>query len=302
MINNNTFTIDLEAVVLNVTGNVVNNNKTNNVNLTWTENTHGPFTSSVNTLLVGPRLTITKSVTPNPVDGGDTMNVSLKVTNTGSSPAYEVSLTDVLNTTLFDITSLNFSPPTGYTFSLTGNTLNIIAAPGTFINNTGNTTLYFNFTINATTNVPSNSTFTNTANATYYSMPSNFPDTRSSTVNSNTVTIKTVPPSVTKTLVSTSEPYTTGTNHVMIGEVAEYSLNLTIPQGTTDNVSLTDILPSNLVYNTGTAMIMRSTGDITATGFAFTQVGTYENYTGSINPLLTFNLGNIYTTRHQRSL
>ncbi len=293
LMNNNTFFIDLEAVVLNATGNVVGNTKTNNVNLTWAENTHGPFTASVNTTLVGPKITITKTVTPNPVDGGDTMNVSLKVSNTGNSPAYEVSLTDVLNTTLFDLTSLNFSPPTGYTYSLTNNTLNIIAAPGTFINNTGNSTLYFNFTINATSNVPSNSTFTNMANATYYSMPSSFPDTRSSTVNSNIVSIKTVAPSVTKTLVSTSEPYTNGTKNVMIGEVAEYSLNLTIPQGTTNNVILTDILPSNLQYNTGTAMIMRSTGNITATGFTFTQVGTYEDYTGSINPQLTFNLGNI---------
>jgi len=66
LLNNNTFYIDVEAVVLNMAGNIVGNTKTNNVNMTWDENSQGPFKSSVNTLLVGPNLTIVKSVTQNP--------------------------------------------------------------------------------------------------------------------------------------------------------------------------------------------------------------------------------------------
>lgn len=98
--NNNIFYIDLEAVILNVTGNGVGNTKTNNVNLTWDENSRGPFTAAVNTRFVGPTLTIVKTVTPNPVDGSDKMNISLLVTNTGNSPAYEINLNDILNSTL----------------------------------------------------------------------------------------------------------------------------------------------------------------------------------------------------------
>jgi uncharacterized repeat protein (TIGR01451 family)/fimbrial isopeptide formation D2 family protein len=292
LMDNNTFYIDLEALVMNVTGNVVGNTKTNNVNLTWDENSHGPFTASVNTTLVGPNLTIAKTVTPNPVDGSDLMNISLLVTNTGNSPAYEISLTDLLNSILFDPTTFVYTPVTGYNIYINGSTVYIIGNLGTFLNNTsGNNTQYFNFTVNATNNVPSNSTFTNQANGIYYSMPTVFNQTRVSSVSSNVVNIKTVAPSIAKVVNSTSEPDSTG-NNVMIGEVVVYRLTLTIPDGSTNNVTLSDILPSNLVYNSGTAMIMRSSSDITASGFVFTApVGQYEDYTGITNT--TFNLGNI---------
>ena len=107
------------------------------------------------------------------------MNISLLVTNTGNSPAFEVSLTDVLNSTLFNPASFTYTPVTGYTITIVGNTVNIVGNPGTFINNSiGNNSLYFNFTVNATNNVPSNSTFTNQANGTYYSMPTGFTERR----------------------------------------------------------------------------------------------------------------------------
>lgn len=39
---------------------------------------------------------------------------------------------------------------------------------------------------------------------------------------------------------------------------------------------------------------MRSNNNITATGFTFTvPAGQFEDYTSSITPLLTFNLGNV---------
>ena len=41
----------------------------------------------------------------------------------------------------------------------------------------------------------------------------------------------------------------------------------------------------NLSYNSGTAMIMRNSNNIIATGFTFTEpAGQYENYTGIIGP------------------
>ncbi len=291
---NNPFYIDLEALVQNVPGNVVGNIKTNNVNLTWDENTRGPFNASVNTTLVGPNLTILKTVTPNPVDGSDKMNISLLVTNTGNSPAFEINITDLLNSTLFNPASFTYTPVPGYTIELNGYTVSIIGDPDTFINNTsGNNSQYFNFTVNSTYDVPSNSTFTNQANSTYYSMPTSFTDSRSSTASSNVVNIKTVAPSIAKVVDSTSEPDSKG-NNVMIGEVVVYRLNLTIPEGKTLNVSINDLLPSNLQYNPGTVMIMRSSNNITTTGFTFTApAGQYEDYTSSITPILTFNLGDV---------
>ena len=80
--------------------------------------------------------------------------------------------------------------------------------------------------------------------------------------------IKTVSPSIAKVIDSTSEPDSTS-NNVLIGEVVVYRLNLTIPEGKTLNVVLRDILSSNLQYNPGTVRIMRSSNNITATGFTF---------------------------------
>lgn len=65
----------------------------------------------------------------------------------------------------------------------------------------------------------------------------------SSVVLSNIVNIKTVAPLIAKVIDSTSEP-DSPSNNVMIEEVVVYRLNLTIPEGSTLNVSLRDILPS----------------------------------------------------------
>ena len=286
----NIFYIDLEAVVLNQSANQVGNVKTNNVNLTWDENTHGPFTSAVNTTIVGPALSITKTVTPNPVDGGDKINVSLRVRNTGTSPAYEINLKDVLNSILFNPSTFTYTPVPGYTISINGYTVNIVGDSGTFLDYLStNNTLYFNFTVNAVNDVPSNSTFTNQATGIYYSLPSTFSERRGTSVSSNVVNINTVNPSITKSVDSTY--LNLGGNKVTVGDVVTYRLDLKVPEGKTLNISLKDILPPNLRYNEGTAMIKRSTGDITASGFIFSAVGTYEY----INPdsILSFNLGDV---------
>ena len=143
---------------------------------------------------------------------------------------------------------------------------------------------------------PTNSTFQNWGSILYSSMPPGFNETRNYTNTSNVVNITTVSPSIGKFVDSTSEPDSTGTNpvNVFIGEVVTYRLDLIVPQGKTLNVVLQDILAAGrLSYIPNSAQIKRNNENITATGFTFTTVNTYENILDTTIPQLTFNLGNI---------
>ena len=77
---NNSFTVSFQA---RVTKDAVNNGlpslqtKTNNVRLDWTGKTGTDVTASAATSFGEPDLTIIKSMTPSPVDAGDTVTVTL---------------------------------------------------------------------------------------------------------------------------------------------------------------------------------------------------------------------------------
>ena len=224
---NNPFYIDLQALVLNQTiNNATVPTKTNTASLNWDENTAGAFTATKTATIVEPKLSVSKAVTPTTVDGGDKMTVTLNVTNNGGSPAYNVNLTDTLNSTLFDLTTFNYTPVTGFNISLIGNTVNIVAGDDTTVINPGQT-IQFIFTLNAMKDVPSNSSFINNATIqSFRSLPSSYTESRVyPAVNSNNVTISTVTPSVSKTINSTSEPDSTGTN-VMCTQVRMILLSI----------------------------------------------------------------------------
>ncbi|EKF85388.1 isopeptide-forming domain-containing fimbrial protein, partial [Methanobacterium formicicum] len=291
-ITNNTFYILLNATVLNSTTNTNGAIKTNNASLNWTENTKPPFTTTVNTTIVEPKLTVTKNVTPTTVDGGDLVTVNLTVTNTGTSPAYQIELRDVLDPVLFNSSTVTqVLIPSGFSFTVSGNTVIIKSILDTNIN-TGNA-LNFIFTVLVNDNVPTGSIFQNQANISFSSMPAGYDNARNYTNKSNVVNISTVTPGISKTVINTSEPDST-TPNVMVGEVVTYQFVFTVPEGETFNVSLIDNLLSSLGYNSGTALIKRSDVNIIASGFDF---GSSFDEFLTINPTstspLTFYLGNV---------
>lgn len=108
------------------------------------------------------------------------------------------------------------------------------------------------------------------------------------------VTFTTPTPAISKSINATSEPDSTGTN-VMVGEVVTYQFVFTVPEGKTLNVSLSDYLSPNLVYNAGSALIKRSNENITASGFTFTSLDFLSITPSSTSPL-TFILGNVTYT------
>ncbi|MDY9924548.1 carboxypeptidase regulatory-like domain-containing protein [Methanobacterium sp.] len=288
---NNTFYLLFNSTVLNHTSNINGTTKTNNAALNWTENTRPPFTTSVNTTIVEPKLTVNKNVTPTTVDGGDMVTVTLTVTNNGTSPAYQMNLIDVLDTVLFNSSTINLvSFPVGFSFT-PGSTVIISSLSSTVIN--PGDVLTFIFTVLVNGNVPTGSVFQNQANISFSSMPVGYDNARNYTNKSNLVNINTVTPGINKTVINTSEPDST-TPNVMVGEVVTYQFVFTVPEGETFNVSLIDNLLSSLGYNTGTAFIKRSDANIIASGFNFgSSVDEFLtiNYS-SLSPL-TFYLGNV---------
>jgi uncharacterized repeat protein (TIGR01451 family)/fimbrial isopeptide formation D2 family protein len=65
----------------------------------------------------------------------------------------------------------------------------------------------------------------------------------------------TVPiPSIAKALVSTSAAHSAGSN-VVIGEVISYALTITLPEGTTPTLVVTDAVPGGLAYVSGSGVL-----------------------------------------------
>lgn len=291
--NDNSFYIDLIAQVLDDSSNRAGLTKTNNVNLTWDENLKGPFNSSANTYIVEPNIQINKSANVTTVDGGDKLLITIIVTNNGKSNAYRLNISDILDPKFFNSSTVVFNEIPGFTFVRENNVIYIIANEGNFIGN--GTSQTFTFTVNVIPDVVSNSTFTNTANVSFSSMPDGYDVTRNYTNVSNVVTFKTTSPNISKSVNSTSEPGSTGI-YLLIGEVITYKIDIIIPEGKTLAAVLKDILSNNVRFNSGSAKIMINNINIKASDFNFgSNPGEYISLSDSyfLNNILNLSFGNI---------
>lgn len=94
-----------------------------------------------------------------------------------------------------------------------------------------------------------------------------------------------VQPSLVKSIVSTSEAHTTnsgGTEQLAIGEIVTYKLEVTVPEGASPNMSLSDTLPAGMKWLPGSCTLTK-TPPVTNQSQTF-------NYNGAS---LTLNLGNV---------
>ncbi|RME51409.1 MAG: DUF11 domain-containing protein, partial [Caldilineae bacterium] len=99
--NNETFQIRLTATVLNVSGNQKDDVLANGVTLRYRNpNTGGTASVSdtpVNITLIEPKIQTTKSVAPTTgVQAGDVLTYTVRFSNVGNSPAYDVTAVDAL--------------------------------------------------------------------------------------------------------------------------------------------------------------------------------------------------------------
>ncbi len=231
--------------------------------------------ATVNATIVEPTITnLAKSVIATPGDAGDTVTYRISFSNSGTATAFDLPLLDTLPADLtLNLGSISVTPSTGVTNNSSGNTLNLVIAS---LAAGGSVTVDYSAILNQS--VTPRQVIPNTASLTYTSLPgasgtttnatgSSTPGTAGTTTGERTGTggvntysggsaaqITVNGSNLTKSLASTSAAHTTGSN-VTIGEVITYALSVTLPEGTTPSLIVTDTLPAGLVYVAGSAAL-----------------------------------------------
>ncbi len=243
---------------------------------------------------------------------GNRTTFAIVVENTGHSSAYDITVGDVIPTGYqapaggINLcvrngagTSIPFSGSAATFVTATGVTLDdgatgALAAgknASDVVNGSGTNIAVITFDLEVATSVNPLNVVTNTASMTAYSssdggpnfIPGGLADTATSTI---------APPTITKTLTSTSLANTAGTS-VNIGEVATFTTVLTVPAGTTP-ATVTDILPANFAF-VGCTSVTSSSPQLTSSIGAFSNAcnpGTNPTVGAGGTPVV-FNLGTL---------
>ena len=269
---NNTVIISYQVRVLDVASNSGLAGSQTTLTSTSTHNNGGAnpgFTgteSSVDLTVVEPSLTVTNAAVVNGAgtvgDAGDTVRYTMVVSPTASatSNAYDVNLSNTLPTQLSSLTLVSAIVSDGATstnvsgkFTVSGGTLSTTSTLNLLLNTNGSNdqrlTVLVQGTLNSSTQP--GSTYSDTANVSYTSIAGADSDERTST-SSDTKTFTTPDASFAIALSSTDQAHTTGSN-VTIGETVTYTATVTLPEGTTPDLSLVGVIPPGMQYVPGSA-------------------------------------------------
>ena len=235
-------------------------------------------------------LQVTKTFSPDGADAGDTVTVTLDVTNAGTADLFEFTLTDDLADGLF--TSIaEGTTPAGFSYSLSGDTVTYSGSG--FAAGQSET---FTFTAVLTSSVSPNQEIPNTATATGTSLPGTRAGERTDTADGSDA-LEVGGPTFTKTRVATSDAATAG-GDVAVGESVTWALTVTLPEGTTPGLTVTDLIPPGLDYTAFSVVTdaASSFGLLTA-DFAGTITGTPSAGGGAADgDDVTFTFGRIDLT------
>ena len=220
-----------------------------------TNNTNVADTANVS--VVEPLLGIDKAADVTSADAGDTVTYTITSTNSGNGPAYDIVIEDALadaalvagSPAVASITILGGTPPSGadvptVTYPTgTGGLQAVIPVllPGQ--------TIEIVFEAVVQDSVAFSDAVENTAQVTRYDTDpagntTDPDDGRVFTGPSDSVEIDTPDPSITKTLTGTDNPDTTG-SEVGISEIVTYTIEIVLPEGTSD-IRVIDDLPPGL--------------------------------------------------------
>lgn len=205
--------------------------------------------TDVDTLDASPDLTVTKTDGLTKLVPGQSGTYTLTITNVGDQDATGVAITDQFPSAPATLTYLASSD--GGSFAGTTVTWPAISlAAGASVTRT--------VQFQVITNPPAGTDqVVNTAQA--LDDGANGPDP---TFGNNVATdtddlVLTNLATIGKTLVGTDQGFTTGTD-VAIGEVVTYRLLVTLPEGSIDNFTATDLLPAGMAYVPGSAAVYTS--------------------------------------------
>jgi uncharacterized repeat protein (TIGR01451 family)/fimbrial isopeptide formation D2 family protein len=272
-----TLTISYRAVVLNAASNVRGQPLHNSAVLSWTGGI-AATASALDVHVVEPAMTVSKTRDHATGDAGDIITFTITIANP----------TNINGTDAFDTAWSDSIPTPGLTYVLgslkwkSGNVPDAISAASApalsaaWTNFGQNTASVLEYKAVLDANVPSGAVYTNTAHLTWTSLPGDVRTAQSSfaaastertgsaadpggvannyvTTSSTTVTV--TQPAPVKTLVGTSETDTT-LSHMAVGEIARFRVVVTIPEGVTPVVSISDAIPAGLRYlNDGTTTV-----------------------------------------------
>lgn len=270
--------------------------KINQTELTYTDKSSDPTTGADTTELGEPDLAITVDLTPGTsLDGGDQVTVTITLDNNGTTPAYDVTVTENLDglDDFFDLLSVaNTTGPMGawafnqigsvVTYSLTGT--DNLAAGGQQI---------FTFTVDLDDNVEPRTTYENGVSVAGSSQPGTPTEDRSTT-DSGTDDLTTSDPSISKSIVAVSPDATnTSGTQVTAGDTITYRVAVTLTEGTTTALEIEETLPLGFTY-VGSSLVVDDSGyDGTVT--TSPSVSTAGDGTSGTPVVVTVDFGNPVT-------
>ncbi len=316
-LNNEYVTIQYRTIVLNATANVRGHNINNAATIDWTNNpSPSPLPAAsipAAVTVVEPTLVIAKSATPTASDAGNTVTYTIRIDHSAISnaDAHDVVFTDAIPAgMIFDGIG---------TVASTGGTNNVGVGTATFAGNTltvpigdiaegGATDQYSEFTFTATidTSAVAGSTITNTGRVAWQSISgavsgvgttnnalgvertgdNSDPGDSNPHTTTDPASVTIGAPAVDKALTDPSD------TTEAVGEVFQYDVTLTFPQGTTHSVTMSDTLDSGLAFVRLNGVIA-STNELTSSNGAFSNLA---NFTPTVAPgggSFSVNLGNI---------
>ncbi len=251
---NNTFVVTYEATVLDHPANAAPDSeqaRQNTATLSFGGEGAGSVSDNHTVQFREPVLAITKSFGPDEdLVAGQQVTITLELENTGTAPAFDLFIEDVLNNgaggvinDLLDLsTVIEDTTPAGFDFGYNSGTgvLNYTTAdPATSL--APGDSLEFTFTATVLDDVVTGSEYSNTVTAEGFSQQDDAIDERRRAEAEDTATVNVADATVAKMLVDTSEAFTSGTD-VAIGETFTYDIHFDLPPGVTQAVTIADVI------------------------------------------------------------
>jgi large repetitive protein len=219
----------------------------------------------VSLLVVEPQMQIAKSITPGSADAGDLVTITLNVKNTGTSNAFDVIVSDALPLGAFE----DFAKVSGpLDFGFNPGTDSVTFSGGTVA---VGQTVTFVYSAVLTAAVIPNQALIDTATVTQATTLPGTPTGERNEPQVSASTTLTVPlPRISKTLVATSDPNNIPAPKVTIGDTVTYEIVVTLPEGTTPNLSISDDFDPGMQVVPNTVKVITTAADAATNGVLLT--------------------------------
>lgn len=244
---------------------------------------HGTPSNTVNSTVVEPVIGVSKTLQVGGTDAGDAVQYVITITNPAgnNAAAYDINIADLLDTdiALTNVTLGSGIVVSGATVTSNTSTVNNLALVLDTLAAGASATITLNATVVAS--APAGSTVANGTTITWTSTPGANVNERNGgggindyTASANSANFTLARPFVDK-LTPSDTTYS-------IGETVTYDILVTLPEGTTNALAVTDILPAGL--NFVSVAVQTAAGGVLANAFA-----------GTVPAPTTTNVGNTYT-------